>query len=127
VNDDEFVYYIKNNNLFIKYKFKPVETQNVGNISSSTISSSSTHAKVIRKREFTSSDEKLINFEKIIDKFINNEENDDNFKNYTSFGYFLSIIIIIIIIKKQIILIIKKQCSNNNNNRQIEVVISNPV
>lgn len=32
MNDDEFIYYIKNNNLFIKYKFNPVDTQNVGNI-----------------------------------------------------------------------------------------------
>ncbi len=39
---------------------------------------------------FTSSDEKFYNFQKIFENFIQKENNDDTFKNYSSFVYFLN-------------------------------------
>jgi hypothetical protein len=83
----------------------------------------STIRKFKRSNIFTTSDEIFYSFQKSFENFVQKEDLDDRFKNYSSFGYFL-LMIVILIIKKYIIFVLKK-IFGSTNNRQIELVNNN--
>ena len=51
---------------------------------------------LFKRKLFSSSDENLINFEKLISHLTLNEEKDDFFKNIANFIYFLILLILIL-------------------------------